>query len=263
MSYDSIEKSGGSSQPFELYFFQAGQTNYYLTSADAPITYNGQTYSPTVISRGEIDQSQEMNAGQMVVTLPKSHALAQLFLPYLPPSPVLLTIYGGHVGDSEIAIVFLGEVASARYTDQCELTCNPEQAKLKRKIPSLTYQPGCPRVFGDSGCGIPLSLYTYNGTVTAIDSTGTVLTIQAFANLGTTLRGGYFKRNNDVRMIVDHNGSTVTLIAAIPSLNLKDSIQSIAGCGHTYAACQSFNNVANFLGFDLIPATNPFNGSIA
>jgi hypothetical protein len=196
------------------------------------------------------------------VTIPKGHDLAAMFIPYLPPAPMTLTIYGGHVGDAEIAVVFLGEVASARYTDQCELTCVPEQGKLKRKIPAITYQPGCPRVFGDAGCAVPLGSYTFPGKIFSIDSTGTVLTINEFAGKGTILRGGYLRRGSDVRMIVDHSNATVTILAAISSLAVGDQITGVAGCAHTYAACQSFNNVANFLGFDLIPASNPFNGSL-
>ncbi len=262
MSYDSVEKSGSGSLPFELYLFSTTGQTFALTSADAPISYIGQIFTPTVISRGEIDQSQEMNAGQMRVTVPKGHPLAALFVPYLPPTPVRLTIFGGHVGDAEISTIFVGEVASARYTEQCELTCVPEQAKLKRKIPALLYQSGCPRVFGDAGCGISLGAHTSTASIGAIDSSGCVLTIAAFAGLGTSLRGGYLKRGNDVRMIVDHSGATVTIIAAISSLQVGDVVSGIAGCAHTYAACAAYGNVTNFLGFDLIPSSNPFYGSL-
>ncbi len=262
MSYDSVEKSGSGSEPFELYLFSTSGATFALTSADAPIVHLGRSYSPTTISRTEIDQSQEMNAGQMRVTIPKGHPLAALFIPYLPPTPVVLTIYGGHVGDAEIATIFVGEVASASYTEQCELACIPEQAKLKKKIPAILYQPGCPRVFGDAGCTVSLGANTSTGSIGAIDSSGCVLTIAAFAGLGTSLRGGYLRRGNDVRMIVDHSGATVTIISPIASLQVGDVVSGVAGCAHTYAACAAYGNVANFLGFDLIPTSNPFYGSI-
>ena len=63
-------------------------------------------------------------------------------------------------------------------------------------------------------------------------------------------------------MITAHSGSTVTLLSPISGLNVGDAVTGTAGCQLTYAACQQYNNVPNFLGFDLIPKTNPFTEAI-
>jgi len=261
MSFDSIEKQGFGAEPYELYLFQGQGVTYALTSADEQISYLGQSYAPATISRDELDQSNEVISGQVKVYLPNDHPLAQLMLPYLPSSPISLVIYAGHFGDANVAVLFTGQVASARFTDQCELVCNSEQYLLQRKIPTQVYQSPCTHIFGDSGCGVNLADHTYAGTVTAIDSTGTVLTVPAFASLPDSLQGGYLKFGNQVRMIVAHAGSSITLLAAIEGLAAGLGVSGVAGCALTYSSCTHYRNVENFLGFDLIPILNPFDGS--
>lgn len=262
MSYDSIEKSGSASQPWEIYLFQTTGKSFLLTSADAPIDYLGQEYEPTTISRSELEHTNEVISGRMKITIPPSHPLAAEFIPYLPPTPMEVTIFGGHYGDTDVVVLFTGNVASSLFTDQCELTCNSDLYRLQRLIPKKPYQSPCTHVFGDDGCSIDLALFTTAGIIGSVDATGTVLHVSAFNGLAHSLKGGYFLRGNDLRMIVDHTGDQITLLTAISDLEVNQVVTAVAGCQHTYAACQSFNNVPQFFGFDLMPETNPFDGSV-
>jgi len=262
MSFDAIESSGYLAQNFDLYLFGMGSTVWTLTNEDSPITYNGRTYAPSTISRDEIELSQEQDAGTVKVKLPKSHAIAALFIPRLPPVPVTLTIYSGHYGDDEIVPIFIGRVASALYPDECELTCVTDRDELKRKIPTLLYQPSCPRIFGDPGCGIDLAAKTYTGTIASVQGNGTIITVPEFASIPYSLTTGYILRGSDARFVVAHNGNKVTLMTAIPDLAPGDAVSGTAGCRKTYADCSSFSNVERFLGFDMIPNRNPFNGRL-
>ena len=119
----------------------------------------------------------------------------------------------------------------------------------------------CTHIFGDAGCGIALVDHTYAGTVSAIDSTGTVLTVPEFASLPDSLQGGFLRVGQAVRMIVAHTGSSITLLSPIIGLEVGASVSGVAGCQLTFAACSHYNNIANFLGFDLIPILNPFDSS--
>jgi len=262
MSFDAIETSGHDAKDFDLYLFDTGSTVYALTNEDSSITYNGRTYLPATITRDEIELSQEQSAGQVKVKLPKSHPIAALFIPTLPPVPVTLTIYSGHYGDSEIVAIFIGRVASARYPDMCELSCVTNRDDLKRKIPTLLYQPNCPRVFGDPGCGVNLATYTYSGTLDHANSDGTILTVPAFASIPHSLVAGFIRRGNDVRLVIAQTGASITVMIAIPGLAPGDTIVGTAGCTKRYSDCAAFSNVANFLGFDAIPNRNPFVGRI-
>ncbi|MGH9716398.1 MAG: phage BR0599 family protein [Candidatus Acidiferrales bacterium] len=261
MTFDAIEQQGFGAEPYELYLFQGQGVSYALTSSDEEITYLGQVYSPATISRDELDQSNEVISGQVKVYLPNDHPLAQLMLPYLPPSPISLTIYGGHFGDANVAVLFIGNIASARFTDECELVCYADQYRLQRKIPTQVFQSQCTHIFGDAGCGVDLTEYTYAGTVTAIDSTGTILTIPAFASLPQSLTGGYLQFGNQMRAVVTQSGETITLLSPLEELATGTAVSGVAGCALTFTACTAYKNVSNFLGFDLIPILNPFDGS--
>jgi uncharacterized phage protein (TIGR02218 family) len=261
MSFDALEKSGFGGQPYELYLFQTTGISFPLTSAENVITYLGQQYVPATITRTEAEQSNEVVSGQIKVFIPKDHPLAQMMIPYLPSSPIAITIFGSHYSDSETVVLFNGIVASARFTDQCELTCNSAQYLLQRKIPHQLYQAPCSHIFGDAGCGAILADHTYDGTITVVDSTGTILTIPAFASLPDTLRGGYLKHGNDFRMIVGHSGSTVTLISPIPGMHAGAAVRGTAGCDLHFSTCAHYGRTISFLGFDLIPTVNPFDSS--
>jgi uncharacterized protein DUF2163 len=261
VSFDSKEQSGFAAQPYELYLFQSAALTFALTSADEAITYLGEQYVPTTITRTEAEHSSEVVSGMIKIYIPKDHALARMLLPYLPSSPIAVTVFGSHYADSETVVLFTGVVASARFTDQCELTCNAAAYLLQRKIPQQLYQAPCSHIFGDAGCGADLAAHTYAGTVTAIDATGTVLTIPAFASLPDTVQGGYLQFGDEYRMVVAHAGSTVTLISPIAGMTAPAAVHGTAGCALTFSACAHYKRTISFLGFDLIPTINPFDGS--
>jgi hypothetical protein len=261
MTFDAQEQLGFGALPYELYLFQTTGLSFALTSAENPITYLGEVYAPTTLTRTAVEISNEVVAGQIKVYLPVDHPLAQMMIPYLPASQINLTIYGSHYDDTETVVLFTGYIASARFTDQCELTCNSNQYLLQRKIPTQLYQAPCSHIFGDAGCGINLADHTYAGEITAIDSTGTILTIPDYASLPDNLQAGYLKHGTDVRMIVAQSGETITLISAIPGLHAPAAVTAVAGCLLTFASCTHYVNTKNFLGFDLIPTVNPFDGS--
>lgn len=261
MSFDAKEKLGYGADPYELYLFQTTGSTFLLTSAEEPVIYLSQSYVPATITRSEVEHSSEVISGQIKVYIPKDHPLALLLLPYLPPTPIAVTIFASHYSDSDTVVIFTGVVASARFTDQCELTCNSAQYLLQRKIPQATYQSSCSHIFGDAGCGADLAAHTYSGAVTAIDPTGVILTIPAFASLPDSLRAGYLKHGNDYRMIVGHSGSTVKLLSAIPALVVGVTVAGTAGCQLDFVTCAHYGRTSSFLGFDLIPTVNPFDGS--
>jgi Uncharacterized conserved protein (DUF2163) len=266
VSYDAIEQSTAGSRPYELYLFQGTGIDIAVTSADQTIGYLSHTFTSATISRTEVDQSSEVQSGQIKVYVPKNHPIASLFVGYLPTSPVSLTIFGSHYGDSETGVVFSGTVASAHFTDECELICNSDQYRLQSKIPRIQYQSMCPHIFGSPGCGKDLSTLTYGGVVSAISADGLSLTIPLFASLPHPFRAGYLRSGNDLRMIVDQGGVGaaffVVLIAPIAGLTIGAAVLGTAGCEQTFSACASYSNIANFLGFDLIPLLNPFDASV-
>jgi hypothetical protein len=262
LTFDATEKSVSDSKPFELYLFQGVGINIAVTSADKTINYSSNIFPPTTIDRTEVDVSSEVTNGQIKVYLPKNHAIAQLFVGYLPTSPVALSIFAGHDGDPDVFCIFIGYVASVNFGDQAELVCNAAVYKLQTRIPRVLYQSQCPHIFGSPQCGVNLIDFTFLGVVGAISADGTQITVTAFGSTSHTLKNGFFRRGNDLRMIVDHTTDVVTLLTAIADLQVGDAILGVAGCAQTFDDCNSYNNIANFLGFDLIPILNPFDGTL-
>jgi hypothetical protein len=260
MSFDSVEKSQASGTPWEIFRFVTAGQNFFLTSADVNISYLGQTYISTTLRRDEMSENADVDSGEIKVYLPSAHPLALLFLPGLPPSPVQLTIFAGHYTDTEVVVLYSGSVASGVFVDECELTCRSDKYILNRKVPRELYQGLCNHIFGDSGCGINLAGYTTAGVVSVIDSTGSLITVPAFAGLPNSLKAGYFIQGNSTRAILNQTGATIVLMAPIAGLVVGAACSAVAGCAHTYPACSGFNNVQNFAGFDLVPLINPFDG---
>lgn len=260
MSFDAVEQGGGA-QPYELFLFQGTAISFALTNAEEEITYLGNIYTPATISRSELEQSNEVVSGQVKIYITKDHPLVQILIPYLPSAPIAVTIFGSHYADSETVVLFTGTIASAHFTDECELICNSAAYYLQRRILQQLYQAPCSHIFGDDGCGAVLADHTYLGQITAIDSTGTILRIPAFASLPDPLKAGYLKVGNEFRMIVDQAGETITLISAIPGLTAPAACAATAGCNLDFASCQHYARTISFLGFDLIPTINPFDGS--
>jgi uncharacterized phage protein (TIGR02218 family) len=262
MSYDAIEQSPAQSQPFELYQFSVAGQSFWLTSADQSIAYGGQTYTPATIRRTEMEHSNEVLSGQLKIYVAPQSQIAQLLIPYLTPSIMVVTIFGGHYGDTEVVTLFTGKVSNAAIETECEIVVNSDQYILQRKIPKQGYQAPCVHVFGDAGCGINLASFATTGAVSAISTDGLTITVPTFSGLLHSLAAGYFRRGNDCRMITNHVANQVTLLSPISGLNIGDAVTGTAGCQLTYAACQAYNNIANFLGFDLTPLTNPFTQAI-
>ncbi len=264
MSYDSVEKSTYSGAPVELYRFTQGASAWRYTSADASQTYNGEGYAPEVISRGQIDQSQEEHAGNVEVKLPRDNEVAELFISYLPVIPVSLTVYRFHRSDGQAVTIFIGKVASIAFEgSEATLTCQPVSGVFKRSIPWQLYQEQCNLPLYSAACGIDKASYKVRGTVSGIGSD--TITSSAF---GTQSDGwfnnGWVQRDNgEVRWIIGHTGNTLTLMNPFDDLVVSENVDAYAGCDRTESVCSSkFNNLVNHLGFARIPTDNPYDSGI-
>jgi uncharacterized phage protein (TIGR02218 family) len=262
VTYAARETSQSSGQPFELYLFQTETQTWRLTSADRKITYNGQIYEPEAIVRTATGQGQETTSGSIKVTLPKEHAIALLFVSYIPGTPLSLVILRGHEGepDAEVVTHFTGKVTMATFGEDCELTVVPERDVLKKRVPGPKYQKPCNHILYDSGCQVDKNLFKVTATLTNV--TGETIQAAAFATKPDGwFNAGYIEKGTERRMIINHVGNTVTLLNAMAGLAVGDVITAYAGCNRSFSDCNTkFNNAPNFFGFEFIPGRNPFNG---
>jgi len=264
MTYDAFETSQRSGAPVECYKFVSGGSVYLYTSADAYIDVGGESYAPTAISRGVVDQSQEDAAGETVITLPRSLPLAVEFMAYTPPAPVQVTIFRRHRADAEAITVFSGEVGSARFQgSDARLSCLPTPALLSRVLPRLYFQVECNWPLYSAGCGLNKEDYRDDGTVSGI--AGATVTAAVFGTraAGYYVNGWAENANGDRRFIIAHSGSTITLLAPFFGLAVSDAISAFAGCNRLESDCVTkFGNLANHSGAPRAPLKNPWQKGI-
>ena len=266
MSFDSRETSAYSGAPVECYRFVQGSSVWLFTSADADVVLPSGTYAREVIRSGQLDHSQEAGAGELEVRLPRDNPVARLFVTYLPPQRVALTVYRAHRGEeSTPATFFLGEVAATRFEDsEAILSCLPISQALRRRIPVLVYQTQCNWPLYSAGCGV--SQTAFRDPILIGTVSGVIVTSADFA-LRTSgwFRNGWLEGpTGERRWIVEHVGNTVTLLAPLAGLAPGQAAYAFAGCDRTETVCAAkFGNLVNHLGFARIPNRNPYQGSVA
>lgn len=266
MSYDSAEKSVAGAQPIELYRFTRGLTIWTYTTADVAIVYNGETYVPQTMRRGELAQNNEQTNAVLDLYLDPSIDVAAQFVSGGTPAPTSVTLIRRHRDDptvSEQAVIFIGQVGSVEFnTGEAHFTCVPFQRALERKIPRILYQTTCNHMLYDQFCTVDPTPFTNAGAITAI--VGRVLTVPAAASQPDGYyNGGYLRDGDNFAFIQTHTTTQLLLLNLPPSFLVGDAIKMTAGCDRRQSTCVAkFNNLPNFMGWPYIPDTNPYTSSI-
>lgn len=263
MSYAGQENSVAAGRPVELYRFALGPQRWTFTSGQTAVVYQSETYTPVSVKRSGIEQGTEINRASMDITLPRDNPLAALFIASPPEGVLSVTLYRYHATDAanETIVLWKGRVSGARLSGS-ELTvkCEPLATSLKRTGLRARYQLLCRHALYSPGCGALKEAFRTDGTVASISGTS----VQVAA--AGTQPDGYFVAGilaaaSAQQMIVGHTGSTLTLIAPMPTLVAGAAVRLYAGCDRSVAVCRDrFGNIANYGGFPFIPTKNPFAG---
>ena len=265
MSYNARETGRYSGSPVELYRFVYGSQQLFFTSADKDQSYGGNTYVREAITRGEIDASDEDQQGKLEITVPRTNGVADLFIPGMPPSPVFMTVYRLHRGDSEVVQLWSGEVSSVQFTGSvAKLSGQPIGNVLRRALPSTTFQGQCNWALYSTQCGVDKAAYAEAGTVSAIASAVVTLAISHDRANGYFNNGFVISGTNERHWIIGHTrlsatSAQLTLMTPFTALQAGDSLTAYPGCDRTLADCKArYSNLQRFLGFPFIPTKNPF-----
>jgi uncharacterized phage protein (TIGR02218 family) len=267
VTYDAQEQSRHGGAPIEHFKFSQGATTWRWTSADVADSIadpsTSHEYSPTYISRGAQDFSQESSSGNLEVRVARDNPIAVLFRAYVPPTPVELTIYRRHRADAERIIAWVGKVVSVVFEEaDAVLTCAPISQVFKRLIPILTYQPQCPLALYGVACGVNKDDFKDECTLSDVD--GVTLTSADFdAQPDGWFTNGWVERaNGERRFVVNHVGAVITVVAPFSAdLAAAEVVDAYAGCDRSEATCAAkFGNLDNHLGFARIPTKNPHGG---
>jgi len=268
MAFADFEE-GAEGFPNELYLFKRGiSERYTLTSSNAEITHLSEVYLPIQISRGAIEQNQEMERQPLNITIQRDAAVLDNFVGFPPTEIMTLTVFRFHDNDTptpEVATIWQGRVLSVTWSgSQAKMNCEPVFTSLKRPGLRRKYSAQCPHILYGVECAISnfdFQVIATIGTITngiTIFSTDLIVAVDHFF-------GGYIEfENRDFRTVVGDDGAgTITINSSLPGLEAGSVITAFPGCAHDLDACKvKFDNIVNYGGFPYVPEVNPFGGTI-
>lgn len=272
-----LEKAGG--KPVELFIFsRAGQVWRY-TDGQRAVTVNGLSYEPATIARSAQTDSSEEARSTITVTLDRSVPVVAALLQGSPSyRRTTVAIFRYQPGASDKAAIGRGDVASVRrHGETAEVTVSQIGYLTQLAFPRLTFQGTCNHAVYDPYCGVDKSAFTFTGTVSGIlaagavggspDGPGIQFTVASSpAEFGTAgyFSVGYLVAGGDIAFVISHTVASGTALLVLlgpvpPALILGASVLCVAGCDRSKGTCiAKFNNLKNYLGFDLMPTRDPF-----
>jgi len=278
MTLLALEQSQRDGKPVELFLFktplEAVGTGF--TNATDDITFGAETYTAAGISRSEPTLSAEEGSGNITIEVPRTLEFARQFIIVPPGDRYSVTLYRRHVTDSGLETVatwkgFISQVIFEGMT--AKIVCKPLLELVRRRGPRMTHGQPCQHVLYDSRCTVNETLFRTVQACTAVDSSGTILTITGIntnaqvlsapsAHQGAYWIGGFIKTpdNVDHRLIVQMIGSDQIRVQ-FPFFETPVGVTMTvtAGCNHSKEACnEKFSNILNRAGHDYLPDRNIF-----
>lgn len=262
------------SRPAELYRFVQGTTVWTYTSADAPIDYNGETYTAVPIGRGELEQSGEIARAGLSVSVARDNPVGAQFLAYAPDALTTLTVYRQE--GATTAVLWKGRVMAAKANgSEIELTCESVFTSLRRQGLRARYQRPCRHALYGRGCRLNQASFADAGLLLSAVAGVTLTVPDADAQPDGWYFGGMAESPGGVlRFVVGHTGATITLaqpIEGLVSVGYGESygthyggevITLYPGCDRTRETCEiKFNNLVNYGGWPFMPTRNPFDSN--
>jgi len=261
MAFEDHETSQEAGSTIEIYTLAMGSTIYRMHDSVEPfVTYLGDEYDRTSISRGSISTGQEY----LEIKLPGSHPFTLKFATIAPGQTASLTIQSyQRLEPSDVRVIYKGVVRSVAFTQNASmsaLSLVPINDAFDKEIPERTFQAACNNVLFDPDCKVSAGLFTYIGPVSAIvDNVVTITGLETAKGTGWST-GGYVSFGVlDYRLILDQAGDDLTLVLPFHESVLTEDVSVFAGCDHSIATCLAkFANEINFGGCPFVPTKNIF-----
>lgn len=269
MTIRQIESTLVQGAPRLLFLFTVGDKRWaYASGVESEVTHLSDVYQPEAITLGGYTQSLAENAPTASISVVATASVCSNFIAYQPASPMFVKVYRWHTtdADGEFRIDFIGEVVSSARDEELnmvELGCRLVSSKFDRNVPWPVYQKPCNRALYSVGCGVNREAFKVEAVLSAASRDD--LRSNAFASKpnGWFNAGYAVNASGESRLIVYHNGDTITLQTPFVSVAAGEEVVAYAGCDLTRQTCRlKFNNLRRHLGFSWVPADNPFTDAV-
>ncbi len=268
MTFNTYETSIAAGEPILLFDFSIGTAHWRYTTADRPIVYQTNTFSPAPISRTAPVQSSDIRQQIMRVTAPRDIGVGSLFAQYPPGGDMLLTVTAMHYTDpdGQGIVDWVGRVVGATFSNSSlELGCEPVYTSVQTMGLRRRWGLNCPHVLYGPGCTLNPALFKVVAPIQSVS--GFTITGAGFnPPAGLSFVGGFAQWDSgsgylETRTIDAVSGTTLTLAYGSPALVVGLSVSLYPGCNRTMANCNAFGNIANYGGQPFVPSHNPMDGS--
>jgi len=236
----------------ELYEFRIGTEIFRYCSGEIDIVFGGNTYTKQAITRNEVSRSFENESA--IIELPYHIEPAPRYRVINPTQSVSVKIL-----KENGVVLFIGKILSCNFNIQkgvATFNIISLQGMMKTQIPSRTYGTGCSFRLFDANCKVVKNSYKLTIQKANMTISNDKIKITASA-LNSDFTGGFIEFNNEQNFIVSQNGTTITLLYPMQTIDSATSVNFYKGCKKTLTACRAFSNEKNYGGFPFVPAKNP------
>jgi len=246
-------------KPVELFHLWYATNHWYYTNGNVSVVYGGNTYNPATIKRNSLEKDTQLNVTTMEIEFSYLNNPVVDYLAYNPIDLVWVAITRLFRDQSPLegGAVFLGQIKEVVFQGNVgKAACVGFEYHLTRPLPKYRYQRQCNWTLFEAGkCQLPLAGYSQVVTVTALDSTGTIVTCSGMTQqVSNYYRYGEMVLNSDRRMITLYSGIEIYLRFKMKDLAVGSTPTIYAGCDGNISTCKNkFGNVINFGGHPYIP----------
>lgn len=284
MSYAIKESSVSDGSPFLLVELSRGLERTYLTTEPEDVVrefnyfddddffsrddYFYRTWKASAISRSEVRNNGSLGDSDVTLSFPISDPFASRYVSGTPNVKTFVKIFRGHRGETELVVVYLGEVMRPVIHDvEIDLVCESVLGRARRSGLNQVYSRSCRHVLYGSKCGVNRADFEVAAIVTS--TTGLTLTVPVAAGQPDQYyQGGIVDFGGELGFVDNHIGDTLILTDPIHDLaetvvaNGTADVAISPGCDLAKSTCDvKFGNILNNGAFPRIPNKSPLDGS--
>ena len=268
MSLSVRDQSIESGQPIHLYEFALDSIVWRYAAASEDVERDGHKWRAVSISHDGINQTGDASADALTISASSTIGPVTAHMGTPPAQAIQVRIRETHHGETDSAVVYVGEIAQVDFgaPGEARIVCETLSASMRRDGLRLPWQRTCPYALYDPlTCRIDKASWAVQMVVLSVEGRQiTVSTVDGKAD--SWFDGGFLEWNDPVRgkefkTIESQVGTTMVIFGMPDGLHAGLEVTAYPGCTRDVAGCNKFGNRVNYGGFDAMPGRSPFDGN--